>query len=103
MFLAPEGRGIVFAGDDLVLAWAVCVVRSGRGGESLGRPLSTEGQIPGVMPIVVPSIFRGLSRILLDAQKERKKRQAPFRLSLLMANVSLQDLTLHTRPDLPDH
>ena len=32
----------------------------------MGRPLSTEGQIPGVMPIVIPSIFRGLSRILTE-------------------------------------
>ncbi len=62
----PSGRGIVFARDDLVLAWAAYVVRSGRGGESLGRPLSTEGQIPGVMPIIIPSIFRGLSRILRE-------------------------------------
>ncbi len=61
----PSGRGVVFARDDLVLAWAACVVRSGRGGESLGRPLSTEGQIPGVMPIIIPSIFRGVSPIML--------------------------------------
>ncbi len=66
----PSGQGIFFARDDLVLAWAAYVVRSGRGGESLGRPLSTEGQIPGAMPIVVPSIFRGTWRILLARQKE---------------------------------
>ena len=66
----PSGRGIVFARDALVLAWAAYVVRSGRGGESLGRPLSTEGQIPGVMPIIIPSIFRGTWRMLLRVQKE---------------------------------
>ncbi len=66
----PSGRGIVFARDTLVLAWAACVVRSGRGGESLGRPLSTEDQIPGVMPIIIPSIFRGTWRMLLRVQKE---------------------------------
>jgi len=36
----------------------------------MGRPLSTEGQIPGAMPIVVPSIFRGTWRMLLRVQKE---------------------------------
>ena len=45
-----------------------------RGDESLGCP-SSQVQNPGAMPIVIPSIFHGLWRILLADQKDKGKGQ----------------------------